>query len=72
MAGNLKDMNSESLSNLLAENRTFPPSANFAAKANAKAEIYEEAEKDRLAFWEKQAEALHWHEKWNQIGRAYV
>ena len=67
MAGNLKDMNSESLSNLLAENRTFPPSVNFAAKANAKAEIYEEAEKDRLAFWEKQAEALHWHEKWNQV-----
>jgi acetyl-CoA synthetase len=60
-------MNAESLSNLLSENRTFPPSAQFAAEANAQPEIYREAEADRLAFWAKQAEALHWHEKWNQV-----
>jgi hypothetical protein len=53
-AGNLAFM-TESLSNLLSENRTFPPSPEFARDANAKADIYDEAERDRLAFWEKQA-----------------
>ena len=56
-----------SLSNLLSENRTFPPSPEFAAQANAKAEMYDEAERDRLAFWEKQAERLHWFKKWDSI-----
>ena len=53
----------DSLSNLLSENRTFAPSAEFAAQANAKADLYEIAERDRLAFWEEQASNLHWHEK---------
>ncbi|MGA0113215.1 MAG: acetate--CoA ligase [Candidatus Nanopelagicaceae bacterium] len=57
----------DSLSNLLSENRTFAPSAEFAAQANAKADLYEIAERDRLAFWEEQASNLHWHEKWNQV-----
>ena len=57
----------DSLSNLLSENRTFPPSAEFAAQANAKADLYDEAERDRLAFWEKQAGQLHWHKKWDQV-----
>ena len=57
----------ESLSNLLSENRTFPPSPEFAKNANAKAEMYDEAERDRLAFWEKQASRLHWFKKWDQV-----
>jgi acetyl-CoA synthetase len=57
----------ESLSNLLSENRTFPPSPEFAKNANAKAELYDEAERDRLAFWEKQASRLHWFKKWDQV-----
>ncbi|MFM1967634.1 MAG: hypothetical protein RL590_491 [Actinomycetota bacterium] len=57
----------DSLSNLLSENRTFAPSAEFAAQANAKADLYEIAERDRLAFWEQQAGNLYWHEKWNQV-----
>jgi acetyl-CoA synthetase len=57
----------ESLSNLLSENRTFPPSPEFARDANAKADIYDEAERDRLAFWEKQASRLHWFKKWDQV-----
>ena len=61
------DPTSESLSNLLSENRTFAPTPEFAAQANAKADMYEEAERDRLAFWEKQASALYWHQKWNQV-----
>jgi acetyl-CoA synthetase len=57
----------ESLSNLLSENRTFPPTPEFAAAANAKPEIYDEAERDRLAFWEKQAGELHWFKRWDTV-----
>ena len=60
-------MNNESLSNLLSEDRTFPPSPEFAAQANAKAEMYDEADRDRLAFWEKQASYLHWEKKWDSV-----
>jgi acetyl-CoA synthetase len=38
----------------------YPPPAEFTAQANATAEMYEEAERDRLAFWAKQAERLAW------------
>ena len=60
-------MNNESLSNLLSEDRTFPPSPEFAAQANAKVEMYDEADRDRLAFWEKQASYLHWEKKWDSV-----
>ena len=60
-------MSSESLSNLLSENRTFAPSPEFAQNANAKASMYDEAERDRLAFWEKQASQLHWFKKWETV-----
>jgi acetyl-CoA synthetase len=56
-----------SLENLAHENRTFPPSPEFALQANAKASLYEEAQRDRLAFWERQAEYLHWDRKWEQV-----
>ena len=59
--------NHESLENLLQEDRSFPPSADFAAKANAQLEIYERAEKDRLAFWELQASDLEWSKKWDSV-----
>ena len=58
---------SEALSNLGHENRTFPPSKEFAAQANAKQEIYERADRDYLAFWEEQANNLYWHKKWDQV-----
>lgn len=60
-------MNSESLENLSTESRLYPPSAEFAAQANAKAQMYSDASADRLKFWESQAERLSWHKKWNQI-----
>ncbi|MGA1099009.1 MAG: acetate--CoA ligase [Candidatus Nanopelagicales bacterium] len=59
-------MNSESLENLMTESRLYPPSSDFAAQANAQPELYELAQKDRLKFWEAQAERLTWHKKWNQ------
>ncbi len=60
-------MNSESLENLSTESRLYPPSAEFAAQANATAQMYSDASADRLKFWESQAERLSWHKKWNQI-----
>jgi acetyl-CoA synthetase len=40
----------------------FPPSAEFAAQANATSDLYTEAKSDRLAFWAKQArELVSWH-----------
>ncbi|MGH3627703.1 MAG: acetyl-coenzyme A synthetase N-terminal domain-containing protein, partial [Sciscionella sp.] len=55
------------LDNLLTEDRTFPPSEEFASNANATAELYTAADNDREAFWAKQAERLHWNTKWTQV-----
>jgi acetyl-CoA synthetase len=57
----------ETLSNLLVEDRTFAPSPEFAAAANADASLYAHAEADRLAFWAAQAEHLQWQTHWNEI-----
>ncbi|MDQ2847749.1 MAG: acetate--CoA ligase [Actinomycetota bacterium] len=58
---------SETLSNLSHEDRRFPPSPEFAAAANVKADAYTEADGDRLAFWAKQAERLSWAEPWTEV-----
>ena len=60
-------MSNESFENLSYEDRTFRPSDLFIKNANAKSDIYDEANKDRLAFWEKQANRLHWDKKWSQV-----
>jgi acetyl-CoA synthetase len=49
---------SPSLENLLHETRSFPPSEEFAAQANATADLYEKASADRLGFWAEQAQEL--------------
>jgi acetyl-CoA synthetase len=46
---------SQALENLLREDRTFPPSAEFTAQANAKPGIHDEAAADYRAFWKNQA-----------------
>ena len=48
---------SETLENLLQEDRSFPPSAGFSANANAQPGIYAEAEADFEAFWTEQAKS---------------
>jgi acetyl-CoA synthetase len=58
---------SGTLSNLLHEERRFPPSDQFAADANVKAGVYDEAAKDRTAFWAEQAERLSWDTKWSEV-----
>ncbi|APU12354.1 MULTISPECIES: acetate--CoA ligase [Actinoalloteichus] len=55
------------LDNLLSENRTFPPSEEFALAANATQALYDEASADREAFWGVQAERLHWDTRWTQV-----
>jgi acetyl-CoA synthetase len=46
---------------LLLEQRTFPPDPGFAARANATAALYEEADADFEGFWARQArERLNW------------
>ena len=56
----MSDTSSQTLDNLLAEDRTFPPSAEFAAQANLQAEAYERAAADPDAFWAEQANRLSW------------
>jgi acetyl-CoA synthetase len=57
----------EALSNLLHENRRFPPPDDIAANANVTAETYAEAEADFDGFWAEQAERLSWQTKPTQV-----
>jgi acetyl-CoA synthetase len=58
---------SEALSNLLHEERRFPPSDDFVAQANAGRSLYDEAGGDVVAFWERQARDLvSWDSEWTQ------
>jgi acetyl-CoA synthetase len=56
----VSDTSSQTLDNLLAENRTFPPPDSFADAANLKAEAYARADADPDAFWAEQANRLTW------------
>ena len=49
------------IENLMVEDRRFTPRSDFAATANAGADLYAEAEGDYVAFWERLAkERLSW------------
>ncbi len=52
----------------LLEQEKFPPPDEFREQANVSDDsIYDEADEDYEGFWEKQAEALDWEEKWDQV-----
>jgi len=55
------------LSNLLHEERRFPPSPEFTARANVGEDAYAEADADRPAFWARQARRLTWAREWDQV-----
>ena len=58
-------MSNESLENLSTEDRTFAPSPEFAAQANAQPDLYGQALNEGVHFWEKQGDALLWERKWD-------
>ncbi|HYU66583.1 MAG TPA: acetate--CoA ligase [Jatrophihabitantaceae bacterium] len=60
-------MSDQTLSNLLREERHFDPSPEFAEAANVRADVYDEAEINRLRFWERQADRLQWESRWSQV-----
>lgn len=57
----------ETLSNLLKEDRTFPPPAEMAANANVTPEMAARADADPEAFWAEQAKRLTWGTEPTQI-----
>ena len=55
-------------SDLLREDRTFPPPTEFRAKAVAHDEhIYAEAERDPEGFWARFAQELEWSRPWDRV-----
>jgi acetyl-CoA synthetase len=64
----MTDSHSGEIDVLLHESRRFPPSAEFAANAHvADRTPYDDAARDRLAFWETQARELDWFETWDTV-----
>ena len=58
---------SETLANLGTEDRLFPPSAAFAAQANAQPGIFEAAAADPLGFWDEQAQHISWTTPYTEV-----
>lgn len=58
---------SETLANLGTEDRLFPPSAAFAAQANAQPGIFEAAATDPLGFWDEQAQHISWSTPYTEV-----
>ncbi|MBB1021758.1 MAG: acetate--CoA ligase [Dietzia sp.] len=46
---------------------SFAPDPDFAAQANAQADLYDSAADDRLGFWEEQARRLDWDTEWSEV-----
>ncbi|MFJ9905722.1 acetate--CoA ligase [Streptomyces sp. NPDC101152] len=63
----MTDSGGETLSNLLREERRFPPPPELADAANATAADYERADTDRLAFWDEAAGRLDWARPWDEV-----
>jgi acetyl-CoA synthetase len=49
------------------EGRRFPAPEQLAAGANVGPDVYDEAERDRLAFWATQARRLSWSQDWDEV-----
>lgn len=56
------------MENIALENRVFNPPAEITENANAKADLYEWAQKDRLGFWDAHAkELVTWFQPYDQV-----
>ena len=67
MTGDTRPDAGATIENLLREERTFPPPAEFTAQANANdPRIYEDARSEEgfRAFWEAEARRLDWMQPW--------
>ena len=61
-------MSNETLSNLLHEDRSFPPDPAFTAQANGQAQLYAAAEADHEGFWADQARRyITWSKDFTQV-----
>ena len=66
-------MSQKNIEVLMAENRTFPPSKEFSAKAHIKSfaeyeAIYKRSVEDPEGFWGEMAEKqLTWYKKWDKV-----
>ncbi len=60
-------MSQDQVENLLSEDRTFSPTAEFAVQANIKEAEYALADADRIGFWESKAEYLKWDKRWHTV-----
>jgi acetyl-CoA synthetase len=64
----MPDQTGAAIDALLAENRTFPPSAEFVAQANANdPSLYDFGRDDPEGFWSQFADELDWFEKWHTV-----
>jgi len=60
-------MSEQTLSNLMNEDRRFPPPADLAESANVTEEAYARAESDPEAFWADAAGRLDWGRPWDRV-----
>jgi acetyl-CoA synthetase len=58
---------SDQLDTLLDEQRRFPPSPEFSARATATRELYDRGSADPEAFWAAEAKTLHWTRPWDKV-----
>jgi acetyl-CoA synthetase len=64
----MADQHPAEFSDLLREDRAFPPPAGFRAHAHVSDEaIYAEAERDPEAFWARFARELEWSKPWTRV-----
>ena len=58
---------SSQIDTLLSEPRRFPPPPAFASGALGTQALYDDAARDRLAFWAEQARSLAWTRPWQSV-----
>jgi acetyl-CoA synthetase len=62
----------KTITSMMEEKRTFPPSKEFSSKAHIKSleeykKMYEKSIQDPDAFWGEQAQNLEWFKKWDKV-----
>jgi len=64
----MAEKNAAEFSDLLKEDRSFPPSSKFREHAHISDDrIYAEAERDPEAFWARFARELDWSQPWDRV-----